>query len=100
RRVRPERPAGQRVRPQRKEARRRLSEDQMHEADERDRAAEDARGGPGYCGFTRVSIAIQLASHVLPPSAENACSKRHESSETCEMTKRTRMARPFHVSWP
>src|SRR6266851_7112353 len=49
--------------------------------------------------FTRVSVAIQLISHVFPPSLENACSKRHESGVMSEMTNRTRMARPFSVSW-
>src|SRR5438067_1876152 len=49
-------------------------------------------------GFTRSSIAIQFTSHVLPPSSENDCSKRHESGLISEMIKRTRMARPFRVS--
>src|SRR5258708_7556716 len=49
--------------------------------------------------FTRVSIAIQFTSQFLPPSSENACSKRHESGVTSDITNRTRMARPFIVSW-
>ncbi len=48
--------------------------------------------------FTRSSIAIQFTSHVLPPSSENDCSKRHESGLISEMTKRTRMARPLNGS--
>src|SRR2546425_10417733 len=49
--------------------------------------------------FIRVSVAIQFTSHVLPPSSENACSKRHEFGVMSEMTKRTKMARPSSVSW-
>src|SRR5215813_12471990 len=49
--------------------------------------------------FTRVSVAIQLTSQVLPPSSENACSKRHEFGVMSEITNRTKMARPFSVSW-
>src|SRR6185369_5843214 len=48
---------------------------------------------------TRVSTAIQFTSQVLPPSSENACSKRHEFGVMSEMTNRTRIARPFSVSW-
>lgn len=47
---------------------------------------------------TRVSVAIQLISQLLPPSAENACSKRHESAETHSMTNRTKIDRPLSVS--
>src|SRR6267154_15221 len=50
--------------------------------------------------FSRVSSATQLTSHVLPPSSENACSKRIESGEIGVMTKRTRMARGPSVSCP
>jgi len=39
--------------------------------------------------FTRVSVAIQLTSQVLPPSSENACSKRHEFGVMSEITNRT-----------
>src|SRR5215831_18614870 len=49
--------------------------------------------------FTRVSVAIQLTSQVLPPSSENACSKRHEFGVMFEITKRTKMDRPLNVSW-
>src|SRR5215813_2405455 len=49
--------------------------------------------------FTRVSVAIQFTSHVLPPSSENACSKWQEFGVISEMTNRTRIARPFKVSW-
>jgi hypothetical protein len=45
-----------------------------------------------------VSVAIQLTSQVFPPSAEKACSKWHEVAVMSEMTKRTKMARPFSVS--
>jgi hypothetical protein len=45
-----------------------------------------------------VSLAIQLTSQVLPPSAENACSKRQEVGVMSKITNRTRMARPFRVS--
>src|SRR5947208_12185778 len=48
--------------------------------------------------FTRSSIAIQFTSHVLPPSSENDCSKRHESGLISETIKRTRMARPLSGS--
>jgi hypothetical protein len=47
----------------------------------------------------RVSVAIQLTSHVLPPSSEKDCSKWHEFAVMSEITKRTRMARPFRGSW-
>src|SRR5262249_56215780 len=49
--------------------------------------------------FNRVSVAIQLTSQVLPPSSENACSKRHEFGVMFEITKRTKMDRPLNVSW-
>jgi hypothetical protein len=39
--------------------------------------------------FSRVSVAIQFTSQVLPPSSEKACSKRHESGVMPEMTNRT-----------
>ncbi|MBA3583576.1 MAG: hypothetical protein H0W36_03435 [Gemmatimonadetes bacterium] len=48
----------------------------------------------------RVSTAIQFTSQVLPPSAENACSKRQDVGVISEMTKRTKICRPFSVSWP
>src|SRR5215468_11190323 len=47
--------------------------------------------------FTRVSVAIQFTSQVLPPSSENACSKRHEFGVMFEITKRTKMDRPLNV---
>ena len=46
-----------------------------------------------------MSIAIQFASQVLPPSSENACSKRHELAVISDMTNRTKMVLPFNVSW-
>ena len=46
----------------------------------------------------RVSVAIQLVSHVLPPSLENDCSKWQEFGVMSEITNRTRIARPFSVS--
>src|SRR5262249_20069706 len=49
--------------------------------------------------FNRVSVAIQLTSQVLPPSSENACSKRHEFGVMFEITKRTKMDRPLNFSW-
>jgi len=47
---------------------------------------------------TRVSIATQLTSQVLPSSSEKACSKRHDVAVMSEMTKRSRMGRPLNVS--
>src|SRR5439155_15562772 len=47
---------------------------------------------------TRVSVAIQFTSQVFPPSSENDCSKRHEVGVMSEITKRTKLARPFSVS--
>jgi hypothetical protein len=41
-----------------------------------------------------VSVAIQFTSHVLPPSSEKACSKRHESWAMSDMTNRTRIGPP------
>src|SRR6266487_1291823 len=49
--------------------------------------------------FTRVSIAIQFTSQVLPPSSENACSKRPESGVMSDQTFRTRMLLLLSVSW-
>src|SRR5262245_33945664 len=49
--------------------------------------------------FTRVSVAIQFTSQVLPPSSENACSNLAELGVMSDITNRTRMARPFRVSW-
>jgi hypothetical protein len=46
----------------------------------------------------RVSVATQFGSQVLPPSPENACSKWQVSALLQEMTKRTKIARPFSVS--
>ena len=48
--------------------------------------------------FTRVSVAIQFTSQVLPPSSENACSKRHESGVMSDQTFRTRMVLPLNDS--
>ncbi len=48
--------------------------------------------------YMRVSIAIQLISHVFPPSSENACSKRHAFALSFVMMKRTRIVCPFTVS--
>ena len=45
-----------------------------------------------------VSTAIQLTSHVTPPSAENACSKRQVSALVDSMTKRTSTCRPLNSS--
>src|SRR3954463_16509417 len=50
--------------------------------------------------FLRGSVAFQFTSQVFPPSSEKACSKRIDSAERGEMTKRTRIARPSSVSWP
>ena len=52
-----------------------------------------------HSSFTRVSVAIQFTSQVLPPSSENACSNRQEFGEMFDMTNRTKMARPLNVSW-
>src|SRR5580658_1944233 len=48
--------------------------------------------------FTRVSTAIQFTSHVLPPSSENDCSKRHESAVMSDQIFRTRMLLPLNGS--
>src|ERR1700677_1759168 len=48
--------------------------------------------------FTRVSVAIQLTSQLLPPSSENACSNRHESGVMSDQTFRTRMVLPLNSS--
>src|ERR1700682_976860 len=48
--------------------------------------------------FTRVSVAIQFTSQVLPPSSEKACSKWHEFGVMSEMTNRTKMALPLNGS--
>src|SRR6266498_2593607 len=45
--------------------------------------------------FARVSMAIQFTSQVLPPSSENACSKRHEPGVMSDITNRTRTVRPL-----
>src|SRR5580704_3616870 len=45
--------------------------------------------------LTRVSTAIQFTSQVLPPSSENACSKRHDSAEMSDQTFRTITVRPL-----
>src|SRR5260370_35558158 len=50
--------------------------------------------------FTRVSVALQLTSQVLPPSSENACSKRHESGVVSDIANQTKRTRPFNVLWP
>jgi hypothetical protein len=38
---------------------------------------------------TRVNVAIQFGSHVLPPSAENACSSRNDDFVIPEKMNRT-----------
>src|SRR5262245_55653929 len=50
----------------------------------------------GLCCLTRmterrhrVNVALQFTSQVLPPSAENACSKRNEVGVMLEKSKRT-----------
>jgi hypothetical protein len=40
-------------------------------------------------GFSRVNVAIMFGSQVLPPSSENACSKRCECGVTADQTIRT-----------
>jgi hypothetical protein len=47
--------------------------------------------------FTRVSIAIQFTSHVLPPFVENDCSNSQDSGLMSEMMKRTRTGRDQKV---
>ena len=47
-----------------------------------------------------MSVAIQLDSHDLPPSSENACSKRHVSAVAQAITKRTNTGLPSSVSKP
>jgi hypothetical protein len=51
-----------------------------------------------FYSFTRVSIAIQFTSQVLPPSAENDCSNLQDSVLMSEMMKRTRTGRPLKFS--
>ena len=46
----------------------------------------------------RVSVAIQFTSQVLPPSSENACSKRQEFAVMSDQTLRTRIMRPLKFS--
>src|SRR5260370_21923835 len=46
--------------------------------------------------FTRVSVAIQFTSQVLPPSSENACSTWEEFGAMSEMTNRTSMVLPLN----
>ena len=53
-----------------------------------------------FSSFIRVSIATQFTSHDLPPSSENACSKRHEFGVLHEITNRTKIARPLSDSCP
>src|SRR5580700_8450834 len=48
--------------------------------------------------LTRVSVAIQFTSQVLPPSAENACSKWQEAGVTSDQTCRTKMFFPLNDS--
>ena len=48
--------------------------------------------------FTRVSTAIQFVSQVLPPSSENACSKRQEFAVMSIHTLRTKIIRPLNGS--
>src|SRR5882762_7911637 len=50
-------------------------------------------------GFNRVSTAIQLTSHVLPPSSEKACSNRHETGVMSDQMLRTRIILPLNISW-
>src|SRR5262249_17481109 len=49
---------------------------------------------------SRVNSAFQLTSHVVPPSAEKACSKRNDAGVTFANTNRTSMARPSRGSRP
>jgi hypothetical protein len=51
-----------------------------------------------FYSFTRVSIAIQFTSQVLPPSVENDCSNLQDSVLMSEMMKRTRTGRPLKFS--
>lgn len=57
-----------------------------------------SRPGPPILGrlhfLSRVSVALKLASQVLPPSFEKDCSKRCESGVISDQTARTRMALP------
>jgi hypothetical protein len=56
------------------------------------------RGAQSDSSLMRVSTAIQFTSQVLPPSSENACSKRHESGVMSDHTLRTRIALPSNSS--
>ena len=49
--------------------------------------------------LSRVRSATKFGSHVLPPSAENACSTWCEFSLIWDHTKRTRISRPLNISW-
>ncbi len=51
-----------------------------------------------FYSFTRVSIAIQFTSQVLPPSVENDCSNLQDSGLMSEMMKRTSTGRPLKSS--
>jgi hypothetical protein len=51
-----------------------------------------------FYSFTRVSIAFQFTSQVLPPSAENDCSNLQDSGLRSEMMKRTKTGRPLKFS--
>src|SRR5579859_5358254 len=49
--------------------------------------------------FFRVYLLTQLTSHVLPPSAENACSDCAVSSVIFQIENRTRICFPLNSSW-
>ena len=46
----------------------------------------------------RVSVTMKFVSQILPPSSENACSKRHEFGVISEAINRTRMVLPLYCS--
>jgi hypothetical protein len=45
-----------------------------------------------------VSVTITFTSQVLPPSTENACSKRHEVAVMTDTSNRTRIVLPLYAS--
>ena len=54
--------------------------------------------GTAATGDTRLKVAIQFVSHVLPPSPENACSSWNDVVLMSEKMKRVKIPRPSSVS--
>lgn len=69
-----------------------LSQDLVDDFD--DMPSTSSQAGGAQCAlsgssFTRVNVITQFTSQVLPPSSENACSKRLESGVMSEKLFRT-----------